>query len=75
MSKCEQFAQAAQEKWAIASDLLRLLMTNEWMWVIHSGRSGQMGKWANRLGFYFLEQIAHFLFRSQKMSDSLKKIR
>ena len=59
MSDCEQIAQVAHDKWANVSDLLRSLRTNE-----------QMSK---KLSFF--KQIAHFLFCSQKMSDSLKKIR
>ena len=44
MSKCEQFTQVTQNKWATVSKLLRSLMTNEWMWAIHSGRSGKKSK-------------------------------
>ena len=39
MSNCERIAQVAQDKWATVSESLRSLMTNEWPWVIHSGRS------------------------------------
>ena len=55
MSNCEQIAQVAQEKWAIVSDMLRSIRTND-----------QIAQ--------FFEQITDFLFRSPKMSDSLKKI-
>ena len=48
---------------------LKLLRINEQMWAIHSGPSGQMSE----LLSYF-DQITHFLFHSEKMSDSLKKI-
>ena len=58
MSYCERFAQIAQDKWATVSESLRLLKTNERLWVNHSGRSWQMSdrerfaqvahdKWAN----------------------------
>ena len=53
MSECERFAQVAQDKWANVSDSLRSLGTKERM--------------SESLGFF--EQIAHFLFLSQKMSD------
>ena len=53
MSECERFAQVAQDKWANVSDSLRSLRTKERM--------------SESLGFF--EQIAHFLFLSQKMSD------
>ena len=39
MSDCERIAQVAQDKSAIASKSLRLLMTNEQPWGIRSGRS------------------------------------
>ena len=71
MSKCEPFAQfaLAQDEWATVSKPLRSLMTNEQMWAIPSDCSIQMSE---SLGCF--EQIAHFLFRSQKMSGSLKQI-
>ena len=57
MSDCEQIAQVTHDKWANVSDSLRLLRTNERM---------------SKL-FVFFEQITHFLFCSQKMSNSVKK--
>ena len=42
MSKCEQFAQVAQDKWVNVSNSLRSLRTNEQLWVNRSDRSGQM---------------------------------
>ena len=53
------FAKITQDKWANVSDFLRYLRTNERM--------------SESLGFF--EQIGHFLVCSQKVSDSLKKIR
>ena len=70
MSKCEQFTQVAQVNWAPVSKLLKSLMTNEQLWVISTGHSGQMSE---LLGFF--EQVTHFLFHSGKMSDSIKKIK
>ena len=58
MSNCEGIAQVGHDKWAKVSDLLRSLRTNERMSV----------------SLVFFERIAHFLVRSQKMSDSLKQI-
>ena len=75
------FAQIAQIKWAIVSDSLRLLRTNEWLWANFSGcscqksnseRFGQVAhdNWANeQIAFFY--QIAHSLFRSQKTSNLL----
>ena len=81
------FAKIAQDKWANVSDLLRSLrtnerlwgncldrswqmslMTNEWMWAIRSGHSGQMSELIG-----FLSKSITFIFRSQKISDWLKK--
>ena len=70
MSKCEQFTQVAQVNWAPVSKLLKSLMTNEQIWVISTGHSGQMSE---LLGFF--EQVTHFLFHSGKMSDSIKKLK
>ena len=39
MSDCEQFARIAQDKWAIVSESLRSLKTNERLWAICSGCS------------------------------------
>ena len=65
MSECERFAQVVQDKWATVSKSLRLLMTNEQMWAIHSGRSGQMSKslvffWANCSFSYSLTKNGRF---------------
>ena len=64
MSECERFTRVAQDKWVTVSKLLRLLMTNEGMWAICSGRSGQMSEWANP--WVFLSKSLIFLFCSQK---------
>ena len=56
MSDCELIAQVAHDKWAIVSDLLRSLRSNEQM--------------SESLG---LSKLLISLFRSQKMSYSLKK--
>ena len=56
MSNCERIAQVAHDKWANVSHSLRSLRTNEWM----------------SKSLVFFAQIAHFLFRSPKRSDSLK---
>ena len=53
------FAKITQDKWANVSDFLRYLRTNERM----------------SESLVFFEQIGHFLVCSQKVSDSLKKIR
>ena len=54
----EQITQVTHDKWVTVSDSLRSLMINEWM----------------SKSLVFSNQIAHLLFRSQKTSDSLKKI-
>ena len=46
MSDCEQITQVAQRKWATVSELLRSYKTNERPWVIRSGHSEEMSKWA-----------------------------
>ena len=56
MSDCELIAQVAHDKWAIVSDLLRSLRSNDQM--------------SESLG---LSKLLISLFRSQKMSYSLKK--
>ena len=77
-----EFAQIAQIKWATVSDSLRLLRISERLWANRSGRSCQKSD-SLRLpilneqmskSLIFSERIAHLLFRSQKTSDSLKKI-
>ena len=42
--RCERFAQVAQDKWATLSELLRLLMTNEWPWTIRSKNLAKKSK-------------------------------
>ena len=64
MSKCEQFAEVAQDKWATLSESLRSFMTNEQMWAIRSGCSGQMSEWAN--GIVFLSKSLIFSFAHKK---------
>ena len=59
MSKCEQFAQLAQDKWATVSKLLRSLMANERIWAICSGHSGQMSEWTNHS--FFLANLSFSL--------------
>ena len=59
MSDSERIAEVVHDKWANVSDSLRLLRTNE-----------RMSEWHS-----FFEQITHFLFCSQKMSNLLNKIR
>ena len=59
MSDSERITEVFHDKWANVSDSLRLLRTNE-----------RMSKWHS-----FFEQITHFLFCSQKMSNLLNKIR
>ena len=66
ISKCGQFAQVAQDKWATVRNTLRLLMTNEQMWAICSGRSGQISEWANR---------SFSLLLTKKWAISSKKFR
>ena len=69
MRECERFAQVAQDIWATVSESLWSLMTNERMWAIRSGHSGQMSELIG-----FLSKSITFIFRSQKISDWLKKI-
>ena len=71
ISKCERFAQVAQDKWATGSTSLRLLMTNEQIWAIHSGRSGQMSKWANSSVFLCKSLIFSFAHKNDQLA--LKK--
>ena len=71
ISECERFAQVTQDKWATVSESLRSLMTNEGMWAIRSGCSGQMSKWANRSVFWANRSCSLLL---KKMNNSLKKI-
>ena len=61
MSKCEQFTQVAQVNWAPVSKLLKSLMTNEQIWVISTGHSGQMSE---LLGF--LSKSLIFSFTQEK---------
>ena len=64
MRECERFAQVAQDIWATVSESLWSLMTNERMWAIRSGHSGQMSEWANLL--FFLRKLLIFSFAHQK---------
>ena len=56
-----------QIKWAIVSDLLRSLKTNERLWANHSGRSRQM------INHEQISQVAHDKWAN--MSDSLRSLR
>ena len=69
------FAHRLFAHWSFAH-LLQLLRTNEWMWAIHSGRSGQMSnceriaqvphdKWAN------VSNSLRLLRTNEPMSESL----
>ena len=68
ISECERFAQVAQDKWATVSESLRSLMTNEGMWAIRSGCSGQMSE---LLGF--LSKSLMFSFAHKKWTIRSKK--
>ena len=64
-------------KWATVSDSLRSLRTNEQIaQVAHVKRAtvSESLRSLNEQTACFFEQIAHSLFRSQQMSDSLKQI-
>ena len=73
-SLIRSFAQIAQIKWVTVSHLLRLLRTNEWLYVNRSGRSCQKSDSVRLLMinerisklFVFTEQIANSLFCLQK---------
>ena len=77
MSKCEWFAQVPQDKWATVNKSLRSLITNEQMWAICSGSSGQMSEsltfWANHSLAHFFEQIPHFSLLRTKNDWFAKK--
>ena len=51
--------------------LLKSLRTNERMWAIFSGTSGQMSEWANRS--FFLSKSVIFLFAHKKWAIRSKK--
>ena len=67
------FAQVDQDKWATVSESLSSLMTNEQMWAICSGRSGQMSKL-----LFFLANLSFsrsltkkWVIRSKKFKQNL----
>ena len=72
--RCERIAQAATQKWATMSDLLRSHRGNERSWANHSGHSSKMSD---------IEWFALFLWamwvnhsgRSPKMSDVSESLR
>ena len=66
ISECERFAQVAQDKWATVSESLRSLMTNEGMWAIRSGCSGQMSESYFGTFLHFLEVFNKMLITSER---------
>ena len=61
MSDCERFAQISPNKWATVRKSLRLLMTNERLWAICSGRSTKMSEWAKNPSFFWaIRAFAHY---------------
>ena len=62
----------SEDKGATVSESIRSLITNELMWAIRSGPSGQKSEWANH--YFFLSESLIFLFPLQKTSDLLNKI-
>ena len=81
MSKCERFAQVAQDKWVTVSKFLKSLMTNEWILAICSWQmskckqfaQGDKQNRANHLVFWANYRTNFFLLL-KKTSDSLKKM-
>ena len=63
----ERIAPATLYKRATMSNLLRLLMTKDWLWAIRSGHSWQKSDRSNSLFF-----MSELLFRSLKTSKSLE---
>ena len=63
----ERIAPATLYKRAAMSNLLRLLMTKDWLWAIRSGHSWQKSDRSNSLFF-----MSELLFRSLKTSKLLE---
>ena len=59
MSKCERFAQIAQDKWATVSESLRSLIENEQLWGICSGRSWWLSKSLAFMSKSLIRPFAH----------------
>ena len=74
MSKCEQFTQVAQVNWAPVSKLLKSLMTNEQIWVISTGHSGQMSEWANCSAFWASHSFSLSLRKNEWFNKKIKNI-
>ena len=68
------FTQVAHDKRETVIELLRSLTKNEPQWVIGSGRSPKMSKWANHSFYNFFLANRSFAHFAQKTSDSPRKV-
>ena len=75
MSKCERFAQIAQDKWATVSESLRSLIENEQLWAICSGCSWWISKSLAYMSESLIRPFAHkkWAIRSKKFDWNSKK--
>ena len=68
------FTQVAHDKRETVIELLRSLTKNEPQWVIGSGRSPKMSKWANHSFYNFFLANRSFAHFAQKTSDSPRNV-